>query len=162
MNEDLVSLDEKPKGVRVSKWKGSLSDFLSEWEEYKKTKDSDLFMYTKEISARNGTTTKFSQRPYFLSEFARKLGYTRWENLKQGLKKRGYEDAFQMIEDEWAERLDFLAMTGAINPLYAMRLRHLSDKQVVEHEGEVTTRTAEKQCSAEEAQAHFLEWSSKI
>lgn len=159
---DLVKTSEKPKGGRRSRWRGSLSDFLDAWERYKAEKDANLFMYTKETSAKQGTTQKFAQRPYFLNEFARSLNYTRWENLKQGLKRAGFEEAFQQIEDEWGERLDFLAMTGAINPMYAARIRHLSDKQVVEHEGEVTTRTAERPCTAEEAAAHFASWSEKI
>ena len=161
-SNDLVSVSYERKGGRQPKFKGSLSSFLDAWEKYKESTNANPFMYAKEESDQKGVVKKYAQRPYFTLEFARSLGYTRWPHLKEGLRKAGFEEAFAMIEDEVNERLDFLAMTGAINPMYAARLRHLSDKQVVEHEGEVTTRQAEKQCSAEEAQAHFLDWSSKI
>lgn len=154
------------KRGRKSRWKGSLSDFLLAWEKHKEAKEADMFVSSKEVKtgAAGGTTTKYSQRPYSINGFANELGYSRWEHMKVEMLKKGegYAEACDLIETEFAERLDLLAMTGAINPIYTARIRRLCDKQVVEHEGEITTRSAEKPCSAEEAAAHFASWNAQI
>lgn len=165
MTDQSQQIAGKKRGKK-SRWKGSLSDFLLAWEKHKEAKEADMFEVTKEVrtGAAGGTTKKYAQRPYSVNGFARELGYSRWDNMKVEMLKKGdgYAEACEIIETEFAERLDLLAMTGAINPIYTARIRRLCDKQVVEHEGEITTRSAEKQCSAEEAAAHFAEWSAKI
>lgn len=164
--ENTSQIAEKRKGGRKSRWKGSASDFLALWEKHKAAKEADLFVSSKEVrtGAAGGTTTKYAQRPYSINGFAREIGYSKWENMKVEMLKKGagYAEACEIIETEFAERLDLLAMTGAINPIYTARIRRLCDKQVVEHEGEITTRSAEKQCSAEEAAAHFASWNAQI